>query len=325
MSTRPRLLDAPAEVVAALGAALGSAVAREVPAAAGFTPAVASVVALADGREVFVKASDDPGLHEGLRNAVDCDAALTDRSLAPPVLASLACGAWRVVAWARLPGGHVGRWSSRDVPAVLDLAARLAAATRPCRVPGTVPFPHAFAGRIGTFQALVSGGRPGPEVDHLAGTPVWSGLDPVRLAALEAGWPLLAEGGHRRHGHLHHGHLHHGHLHHGDVRRDNLIRGTDGRLRLLDWTHRWTAPGWADLVLLMPDLIRDGLDPEPILAASVWAGAPAHEVNVLLTGLLGYWFNAGHRPDLPHAPGLRALQRAQGSACASWLATRLSR
>jgi hypothetical protein len=277
-------MDAPEGVVAALGGALGSGVARETATPTGYTPAVASILTLADGRSVFVKASDDPGLHEGLRNAVDCDRALTDRSLAPPVLAALTAGEWRIVAWECLPGGHVRRWSWRDVPAVLDLASRLAADTRPCRVPETEPFAHAFRDRIGTLQALAGGDV--FEIGHLDGTPLWSGLGPERLAALEADWPALAGGDH---------------LHHGDVRRDNLAYGADGRLRLLDWTHRWTAPGWADLVLLMPDLIRDGLDAETILAASVWADAPAHEVNVLLAGLTGYWFNAGHRPDLPHA------------------------
>ncbi|GIF38809.1 aminoglycoside phosphotransferase [Actinoplanes xinjiangensis] len=309
MSPRPRLADAPEGIIAALGDALGSGVARETPAPAGWTPTVASIIALVDGRDVFVKASGDPELHEGLRNAVDCDAALTDRSLAPPVLAALTVGGWRIVVWECLPGGHVGRWSRRDVPGVLDLVSRLAAGTHPCRLPETEPFAHAFRDRIGTLTALAGRtGNPTIEVGHLDATPLWSGLDPLRLAGLEADWPVLAGGGH---------------LHHGDVRRDNLAYGRDGRLRLLDWTHRWTAPGWADLVLLMPDLVRDGLDPEQILTASVWAGAPTHEVNVLLAGLTGYWFNAGHRPEPPHAAGLRALQRAQGRACASWLARRL--
>ena len=110
-----------------------------------------------------------------------------------------------------------------------------------------------------------------------------------------------------------------------DLRRDNLIAGSDGRPRIVDWTHRWTAPGWADLVLLGPDLARDGLAPESGLASSVWAAAPAGDVDVMLAGLIGYWFNAGHRPALSHAPGLRELQRAQGRAAAAWLARRLGR
>ncbi|GLX99869.1 MULTISPECIES: hypothetical protein [Actinoplanes] len=308
---RPLFRQAPPEVVTALGDALGSPVVAETAAPAGFTPTVASTLTLADGRRTFVKASGDPDRHQGLHTAVACDAALTDRTLAPPVLATVTLADWCAVAWDHLPAGHVEAWAPGDVPAILDLTARLAAGTRPCRLAGAVPFAHDFQGEmVGTARALAGRDMPDPpHVAHLTGIPLWSGLDLHRLATLEEDWVPALSGG--------------DHLHHGDLRRDNLVRGPDGRLRIVDWTHRWTAPGWADLILLGVDLTRGGLDAERILAASVWAAAPAHEVNVLLAGWTGHWFNAAHRPEIPHAPGLRRLQHDQGRACAAWLARRL--
>jgi hypothetical protein len=317
--SRPRFLDADPSVISSLEYGLGARIRGEVPAEAGFTRAVASTLTLDDGRLVFVKAGYDPHVHEGLRNAVDCDAALADRTLAPAVTATAGIGdptgtgGWMAVAWDHVPGGHVQSWSAADVPAVVDLAARLASGTRADLVTATIPFADAFAAMTGTFTVLAgatpSGGAKPLPVGHLRAVPVWAGLDLDHLTGLEACWvPVLRPGGF---------------LQHGDLRRDNLIAGADGRLRLLDWTHRWTGPGWVDLALLMPDLIRDGVDPETVWNRSVWAPVPDRDVNVLLAGLTGYWFNAGHRPELRQAPGLRVLQRAQGAACAAWLAGRL--
>lgn len=56
--------------------------------------------------------------------------------------------------------------------------------------------------------------------------------------------------------------------------------------------------------------------------ATVWRDAPRGAVDCLLAALAGYWFNACHRSPLPHAPGLRELQRDQGLAALRWLAAR---
>ena len=68
-------------------------------------------------------------------------------------------------------------------------------------------------------------------------------------------------------------------LQHGDIRRDNVMREPSGRLRLVDWTHRWIAPGWADWVRLVPDIATDGFDAETVFQQSAWAHADEYEAN----------------------------------------------
>jgi len=115
-----------------------------------------------------------------------------------------------------------------------------------------------------------------------------------------------------------------GALHHGDLRRDNFVRLRDGRLSIVDWTHLWHAPGWMDLVRLLPDLAACGHDPQRLLARSCWADAPTDGVDVALAGLAGRAWREGHLPEVPELPGLRRMQREQGLHLLKWLGSRLS-
>jgi hypothetical protein len=103
----------------------------------------------------------------------------------------------------------------------------------PCPISGTSSYAEAFTPLLGTWQALSRGADRDADaslrVEHLRGLPL-----PIRvpvLAELESRWfsALAADTA----------------LYHGDLRRDNVIRQLDGRLRIVDWTHLWTAPdGW---------------------------------------------------------------------------------
>lgn len=135
------------------------------------------------------------------------------------------------------------------------------------------------------------------------------GLDVRRLAELEQQWFEQLDPGDA--------------LQHGDLRADNVVRDPDGRLGLVDWTHNWTAPGWADLVRLGPDLhANGGHDPELFLRRSAWGDASPLGVDVMLAGLAGRAWRDGHLADIPELPGLRQMQRAQGDATLRWLAAR---
>jgi len=73
LPSRPRLLDAPPAVVAAVEEMLGATVTAEFPAAGGFTMSIASVVMAASGRgRVFIKAGPfGEGLGEALAPAAN--------------------------------------------------------------------------------------------------------------------------------------------------------------------------------------------------------------------------------------------------------------
>lgn len=283
---------------------LGSPIRTEWPASAGFTWSIASIVAGHGGQRLFVKAAPS-----GDGAAVEAGAVLADvvGDLGPRLAGFAAVGDWRVAAYEVIDGETVTRWTADDD--LLAVLRRMRDVLDPCPVSGTSPYAEAFVPLLGTWQAL-NGGGDGPPVDHVRGRPLPVDVPIAVLADLESRWSaaLAADTA----------------LHHGDLRRDNVIRQPDGRLRVVDWTHMWTAPGWTDLVRLGPDLAACGLDPEDLLRRSPWGDAPAADVDVALAGLAGRAWREGLLPDLPHLPGLRPMQQEQALHLLRWLAARLA-
>jgi hypothetical protein len=338
---RPRLADAPVEVRDAVAALLGAPVAEERPAATGFTPSVASTVLAANGARLFVKAA---AVGEGLGEAVQAGAVLADAvgDLGPRLVGSAAVGAWRVVAYEVVDGATPTTWDSADLAPLLRVVERLRERLDPCPLPGTTPYADAFVPLLGTWLALAgdddgrrhpgdgagpahhddatgrgTGGggtaqvRPQPPsaVAHVRGRPLPADVPLAVLAGLEGRWCAALGGGSA--------------LHHGDLRRDNVLREPGGRLRVVDWTHLWNAPGWLDLVRVGADVAACGHDPERLLRGSCWADAPDDAVDVALAGLAGRAWRESHLPEVPLVPGLRRMQREQGLHTLRWLEARL--
>ncbi|WP_308201211.1 phosphotransferase [Paractinoplanes maris] len=288
---RPLLSEAPEAVGDAVSALLGTAIHSEHPADAGFTPSIASMVTGAGARRLFVKAAP---VGEGLGEAVEAGVVLAGAvgDLGPRLAGSAAVGAWRVAVYEVIEGETVRRWEPTDLPELHRLADRLRAATDPCPIGGTSPYADAFRPLLGAWDA--------PE--RLRPLPV--NLRAAELADLERRWSAVLRPGSA--------------LHHGDLRRDNVIRQPDGRLRIVDWTHQWTAPGWMDVVRLAPDVAACGHDPAALLRAT-WPDAPADHVDVALSGLAGRAWRDGH---LPGDPRLRHMQREQATHLLRWLESR---
>ena len=307
---RPTLTAAPA----ALGAVeeiLRGRVVREVPARAGFTRSVASAVACANGARAFVKAGP-VGTDGGEAVSVGAQLAPVVGDLGPALLGHAVVEGWSVAVYDRIEGQALTTWDDQAVKAMAALSVRLRERLDPSPVSDTTPYADAFAPLLGTWAALTRRDHPDRHtVAHVAGLALPYGLDAVRLAALEDRWFDALGSGTA--------------LQHGDLRADNVVREPGGRLWLVDWTHRWAAPGWADLVRLAPDLAANGgHDPQVFLTASAWgADAPREGVDVMLAGLAGRCWRDGHLPEVPGLPGLRAMQRDQGQATLRWLAARL--
>lgn len=306
---RPLLAEAPEPVRAAVSGMLGSPVVAEHAAAAGFTRSIASVVVGGGGSRLFVKAGP---VGAGLGAAVEAGAVLAGAvgSLGPRLVGFAAVGDWRVAAYEVVEGATVTWWDAGDVAELRPVLERMREVLDPCPVGGTSAYAEAFVPLLGTWQALGgAGGR--VRVDHLRGVSLPVGVPVAVLAELESRWRDALAGG--------------GALHHGDLRRDNVIRQRDGRLRIVDWTHLWTAPGWMDLVRLAPDVAACGHDPEDLLRRSPWPDAPYDQVNVALAGLAGRAWREGLLPEVPGLPGLRRMQREQGLHLLRWLERRLAR
>jgi hypothetical protein len=304
MIRRPRLADSPDDVRAVIQDLLGSAIVAEHPARAGFTPSAASVVVGTNGNRLFVKAAP---VGEGLGEAVEAGVALARVAdeLGPLLVGSAAVGQWRVAAYEVVEGEPVKWWEAADHPRLLEVLQRMREVMDPCPVAGTSSYAEAFLPMLGTWQALNNDAGPtGVE------RPLPVDLPVPLLAELESRWLDVLGGGTA--------------LHHGDLRRDNVIRERTGRLRIVDWTHLWTAPGWMDLIRLAPDVAACGHDPERLLQRSCWRDAPADEVNVALAGLAGRGWRDGHLPDIPGLPGLRRMQREQCLHTLRWLEARLA-
>ncbi|WP_258725900.1 hypothetical protein [Cellulomonas sp. NS3] len=316
---RPRLADTPAEVRDAVDALLGSPVTRERPASAGFTPSVASTVVGSGGDRLFVKAAAVGG---GLGEAIETGVLLADVAgdLGPRLVGSAVVGAWRVAAYEVVEGTALTTWDEADLAPLLAVVDRLRERLDPCPpLPApTTPYATSFAPLLGTWAALAPRSaaaahvRPQPTsaVAHVQGRPLPVDVPLPLLAELEARWLDALVPGTA--------------LHHGDLRRDNVLREPGGRLRVVDWTHLWTAPGWLDLVRLGADVAACGHDPGLLLRRSCWADAPDDAVDVALAGLAGRAWREGHLPGVPEIPGLRRMQREQGLHTLRWIEARLA-
>lgn len=309
MTRRPRLSEAPGGIRALVEAALGESAWTEAPAAAGFTPAIASTITGESGRSVFVKAAPNvDGLGDAVRTGVRLAPLVGD--LSPRLLASDDSGDWFVAVYERVPGDALDEWDEPAVDWMLDVLTVIRDRLAGPPLPGATRYADAFAPMLGAWASLAS--RPGGDpstVTHLNGTELPVPIPVGLLADLEEEWfDALGPGED---------------MQHGDLRRDNVIRDTTGhsqRLWLVDWTHVWTGPGWLDLVRLAPDMAASGHDPEQLLRRSCWADADPHAVNVALAGLAGRAWRDAHLPDLP---ALRRMQRQQAEETLAWLNRRL--
>jgi hypothetical protein len=310
---RPRLAEAPDAVRAVVSDLLRSPIRAEHAAAAGFNRSIASVVVGSRGSRLFIKAAP---VGSGLGEAVQAGAILAETvgDIGPRLVDFAVVADWRVAAYEVVDGEAVTWWSAADVAELSPLLQRMHEVLDPCPITGTSPYSEAFAPLLGTWQALdhgtVEDADASLRVEHLRGLPLPVRVPVSVLAELESRWvsALAADTA----------------LHHGDLRRDNVIRQPDGRLRIVDWTHLWTAPGWMDLVRLLPDMAACGHDPEKLMRDSPWREAPAEHIDVALAGLAGRAWREGQLPDIRGLPQLRRMQREQGLHLLKWIEGRLT-
>lgn len=303
MESAPALVEAVEDLVS-------DRVVGEQPAAASFTLSVASTVHLADSGPVFVKAGE---VDSAIGDAVTTGAELAPlvSELGPPLVGHRVVEGWSVAVYDYIVGAAIEVWDEDSAHAMAQLTYRLRERVDPSPIADTTPYAHEFAPLLGCWKALEDPDHPDRHgVEHVAALTLPYGLDVQMLADLERHWFEALGAGSA--------------LQHGDLRADNVVREPSGRLWLVDWTHKWTAPGWSDLVRLGPDMAaHGGIDPESFLSSSAWSDAPREGVDVMLAGLAGRCWRDGHLPDEPGLPHLRPMQLGQGDATLRWLARRL--
>jgi aminoglycoside phosphotransferase (APT) family kinase protein len=303
--SRLRWDEIPAEVRAGVESAAGSPVVAATSQPGGFSPGLASVLRLADGRSVFVKAvnaarnPDSPGMH---RREARVLAALPASVPAPRLLWSYDDGDWVVLMTEAVAGVPPAQpWRRSELSVFLALAARLADRLTPAP-PLPAPTVQAYFREDFTGWRQLAAGN-GDGLDP------WVQRNLDRLAELEAGWEPAAAGTT---------------LVHGDLRADNVLLTPAGAVAV-DWPHACIGARWLDLLFALPSIaMHGGGDPQRLWDEYPPArDADPAAATAVLAAVTGFFLTRGQQPDPPNLPRIRAFQRAQAGAGLRWLRTRL--
>jgi aminoglycoside phosphotransferase (APT) family kinase protein len=310
---RLRWDEVPEHIVAALTAKLGAPVVDAQSKEGGFSPGLASVLRLADGRSVFVKAAGlarnefTPGMH---RREAAILAALPPEVPAPRLLWTYDDGDWVALATEALDGSNPAQpWRPDELATFLRTAEALAGLLTPSPVEVTTVVDRLHEHFTG-WRSLVArqpAGADQPSADRILDDWTRDNLD--RLAALEADWVPAVAGTT---------------LMHCDLRADNVVLTAAGAW-VVDWPHACLGPAWLDLLLGLPCIaMQGGGDPQEI-----WDGyrpgrsADPDAVNAVLAAAAGYFVHSGLKPVPPYIPNIRRFQWAQGRAALAWLRRRI--
>ncbi len=302
--------DMPRTVRARIAELAGAEVATEAPATTGFSPGYASLLELADGTEVFVKAvspeqnPDSPNLARAEIRTLEL---LPPEVPAPRLRWSHDDGTW-VVMGIEAVAGHVPAhpWQPDQLRRTLDVVGRLARAGTPAP-PDLPPVATALAGFAAATQALAGsptdleravaavGEDGGWLAEHLSDVVAWAEQAPV----LATGTTLA----------------------HNDLRADNVLLDEHDAW-VVDWPHACKdAPAWYDLAgLLVSVAMQGGGDPEELFwSHPTAAGADRESVRAVLAALAGYYLLGAVQPAPLGIGNLRPFQLAHGRAALAWL------
>jgi aminoglycoside phosphotransferase (APT) family kinase protein len=292
--------ELPERVRAALASRIGTPVVGASSRSGGFSPALASVLALADGRAVFAKASSVARSEfavAAIRRECEVLAALPASVPAPALITSYDDGEWVALVTEAIDGHNpVQPWDQGELKRFLAAATILAASLTPSPI---VAAP--FAEFVDEFTQ-------------------WRQVDPARLDTefrthldalidLESGWVEAVDGTS---------------LLHGDLRSDNFVL-TEDSFAVVDWPSVAIGAPWLDLLYALPSIAMHGGGDIDALWRDhpLSTGVDDDAVNAAIAGATGLFIGRSLKPPVPFLPTIRQFQRAQGIAAFTWLARRM--
>jgi len=293
--SRIRWHELPETVRKVIETAAGGPVVAAANQQGGFSPALASVLTLADGRRVFAKTVTEERndfAAAAIRREAHILAGLPEDVPAPRLLWSGdhvdETGDWAVLVTEAVDGWSPAQpWRPEELRRYLDAAALLADTLTPSPL---------------TALALA---------DDVEDFTNWSELaHPYadQLAELESGCGAALAGTS---------------LLHGDLRADNFLL-TETGFAVVDWPAACVGPKWVDLFFGLASIaMHGGGDPEQIWADHpLSGGVDPDAADAVLAGLAGFFVSRSLQPPIPLLPTLRDFQRVQGEVSLRWLAGR---
>ena len=302
-AVRPLWPELPVAVRHRIEGAIGAAVVAAASQDSGFTPGFASRLRLADGRRVFVKATDArrPWLLDCYRLEAAKLALIPSAVPAPRltlVLDEPIDGKpWLILVFDDIDGRPPLRpWQPDEARAALSTATIMAEVLTP-------PPPGWAWARLADeiFDSP-------PDWSSLRAKPDWAAYADALRAYADVSPELLAGST----------------LAHLDCRDDNLIMDRDGRAWVCDWNFPAVGPQWTDAVCLAISMYGDGLDVEVLLAETGLVSDQDRDgVDCLLAVLTTYFLLQSVQPPNPTSPYLRIHQTWYAQASGTWLKQRL--
>ncbi|HZU13159.1 MAG TPA: phosphotransferase [Chloroflexota bacterium] len=296
--------DLPAHVRGAIEARLGGHVVQHAVARAGFSPAFAGAVRLADGRRFFIKATGEqlnpysPGIYA---SEAEMTRALQGKARVPRLLHTVESRGWLALVYEVIDGHNPKLpWRREELNRVVEALSAQFIALTPAPVPAP-PAAEILAESINGFRLL--------HTETPANLDPWSRRHLDRLAHLESDAPDAAHGLT---------------LLHFDLRADNILLSEDG-VYVVDWPNASVGAWWIDVLGMAPSVgMQGGPPPEEFLSAFEGAGdVDPDRIDAVLASIAGYFTHRALQPVPPGLPTLRPFQAAQGAIAREWLARRV--
>ncbi|MEU4193898.1 aminoglycoside phosphotransferase [Kribbella sp. NPDC026611] len=309
-SLRPTWDTLPAALHEALTVALGTDI-TEVgqSVGSGFTGGFAAPAHLADGRRVFIKASDET-LHsyDAYQREAEVVPHLPKAANAPAIITTAHAEddlAWFAVVseWVegRMPGSP---WTPADFDVVTATCEGMAAAMEPSPLDGLGSFAGLVGDDVGVPAQILAGERPFP-----SRLQEWVPKVLPELAELAQLAPEALQGDTAAH---------------SDLRADNILIGPDSTCWIVDWNWLTLAPRWVDWAGLLPIAQHDGIDTfDAVRRSPLTADVPDDHLDAFMALIAAYMMKNTDAPPPPGCtPALREHQRFYAWTYLDWLAVR---
>ncbi|GAA2023808.1 hypothetical protein GCM10009839_21860 [Catenulispora yoronensis] len=296
----------PQDVAAGIERLIGAKVVAAAGQAGGFSEGLASLVTVADGRRVFVKAASSqnaPAVAEFHRREIAVTRQLvTDRT--PRLLDAYDDGTWVAGIYEEISGRLPAQpWKPDELDRVLAAVAELSSILTPSPIDPALLRPP----RLGGWQALADDND--VPIERLRAVDAWSADHLDELIELEAKASTALAGNT---------------LQHGDLYAFNVMLN-DERVHVVDWPHAWIGAPHCDVVTLLSSASLSGIDAQHLAERHpLTRAASAEQIDVMLAAHAGFLLRIVLSVGPEADRNLIAMMTALGLASARWLRSRLS-